>query len=115
MQDTSVQVGPLDSDQEIISSSDHSLLFAVNSGSDTIAVFQINKDGSLSPVRGSPFPSGGNNPVSLALDCDTLIVVNKSGDFGRPSAVLPNYTTLKVWPDGSLTPYDDDGNDSSRA
>jgi hypothetical protein len=115
VQDTSVQVGPLDSDQEIISSSDHCLLFAVNSGSDTIAVFQINKDGSLSPVRGSPFPSGGNNPVSLALDCDTLIVVNKSGDFGRPSAVLPNYTTLKVWPDGSLMPYDDDGNDSSRA
>ncbi len=34
-----VNVGPQDSDAEIITNPEHTLLFAVNSGSDTIAVF----------------------------------------------------------------------------
>ena len=60
-----VSVGPEDSDQDIVISPDRSLLFAVNSGSDTIAVFHIAANGSLKQVEGSPFPSGGNDPVSL--------------------------------------------------
>jgi hypothetical protein len=68
----------------------------------------------LTPVEGSPFPSGGNDPVSLGLSGDTLFVVNKSGDFGRPSAILPNYTTFQVAADGKLTPTSDSTNDSSR-
>jgi hypothetical protein len=43
-----------------------------------------------------------------------LFVVNKSGDFGRPSAILPNYTTFQVAADGKLTPTSDSTNDSSR-
>lgn len=60
-------LGPDDSDQELIASPDHQLLFAVNSGSNTIAVFRINSNGSLTHVHGSPFPSGGVQPVSLGL------------------------------------------------
>ena len=86
---TGVNVGPSDSDQNIITNRDHTLLFAVNSGSDTIAVFHIGENGALTPVEGSPFPSGGNDPVSLGLSGSTLFVVNKSGDFGRPSAYSP--------------------------
>lgn len=108
-----VGLGPQDSDQNIISNPDHTLLFAVNSGSDTIAVFHIGANGRLTPVEGSPFPSGGNDPVSVGLRGDTLFVVNKSGDFGRPSATLPNYTTLRVGADGKLTPTSDSTNDSS--
>lgn len=109
-----VNVGPQDSDQNIITNKSHTLLFAVNSGSDTIAVFHINANGSLWAIDGSPFPSGGNDPVSLALDGNILFVVNKSGDPGRPSAILPNYTTLMVSADGILTPFDDKTNDSTR-
>ena len=109
-----VNVGPQDSDQDIISNPEHTLLFAVNSGSDTIAVFQIEKNGALSPVPGSPFPSGGNDPVSLSLAGDTLFVVNKSGDLGRPSAILPSYTALRVHSDGSLSYIGETTNDTSR-
>jgi 6-phosphogluconolactonase (cycloisomerase 2 family) len=108
-----VNVGPQDSDKEIISNPEHTLLFAVNSGSDTIAVFKIQSNGALYPIPGSPFPSGGNDPVSLSLVGDTLFVVNKSGDLGRPSAILPNYTALRVHSDGSLSPIDDTNNDTS--
>jgi hypothetical protein len=59
-----VDVGPGDPDQDVISNPEHTLLFAVNSGSDTIAVFHIQGNGALTPAEGSPFPSGGNDPVS---------------------------------------------------
>jgi 6-phosphogluconolactonase (cycloisomerase 2 family) len=108
-----VNVGPQDSDEEIISNPQHTLLFAVNSGSDSIAVFRIASDGSLSPIQGSPFPSGGNDPVSLSLVGDALFVVNKSGDLGRPSSILPNYTALRVGSDGSLSPINHVNNESS--
>jgi hypothetical protein len=108
-----VGLGPQDSDQNIITNPDHTLLFAVNSGSDSIAVFHIGENGELAPVEGSPFPSGGNDPVSLGLSGHTLFVVNKSGDFGRPSAVLPNYTTFQVAGDGELTPTSDSTDDRS--
>ena len=108
-----VNVGPQDSDQDIITNPDHSLLFAVNSGSDTIAVFHVEANGALSPVEGSPFSSGGNDPVSLDLVGNTLFVVNKSGDPGRPSAILPNYTTLRVQPNGSLVPAGSSTNDTA--
>ena len=115
IQFTGVNAGPPDSDQDIIANPDHTLLFAVNSGSDTIAVFHINHDGSLEPIKGSPFPSGGNDPVSLDLVGDTLFIVNKSDDPGRTLASLPNYTTLHVLNDGTLTPFDDKQNDTTRS
>jgi 6-phosphogluconolactonase (cycloisomerase 2 family) len=108
-----VNVGPQDSDQEIISNPEHTLLFAVNSGSDTIAVFKIQNNGALSPIPGSPFPSGGNDPVSLSLVGDTLFVVNKSGDLGRPTAILPSYTALRVHSGGSLSSIGESTNDTS--
>ena len=114
IQFTGTAAGPPDSDQDIITNADHSLLFAVNSGSDTIAVFRIQGDGSLTPVKGSPFASGGNDPVSLDLVGNVLFVANKSGDPGRPSGILPNYTTLYLQPDGSLISTGDSSNDSAK-
>lgn len=106
-------LGPFDSDQEIITNPEHTLLFAVNAGSDSIAVFHINDDGSLNPVDGSPFPSGGSDPDSLALNGNLLFVTNQSSDFARPSTALPNYTTMRVEQNGYLVPVDDDTNDTS--
>jgi 6-phosphogluconolactonase (cycloisomerase 2 family) len=97
-------LGPFDSDQNVIVNPSHTLLFAVNGGSDSIAVFHIASDGSLSPVAGSPFPSGGSNPVSVGLAGDVLCVVNQDQDPGHPGRFLPDYTTFRVTPQGGLIP-----------
>lgn len=103
--DPTFALGPFDSDQNLIENAAGSLLFAVNSGSNTIGVFNIRKDGSLTPVSGSPFASGGSDPVSVGLKDDTLVVVNKDQDPAQNSSLQPpNYTTFNVAPDGRLTP-----------
>ena len=43
------QPGPPDADQQIVTNASHTLLFAVNSGSNTIAVMKINSDGQPDP------------------------------------------------------------------
>ena len=98
-------LGPFDSDQNLIENSEGTLLFAVNSGSNSIAVFLINSDGSLTAVDGSPFPSGGSDPVSLGLNGTILTVVNKDQDPAQnDNLILPNYTTFSVSRNGALTP-----------
>lgn len=89
-------LGPFDSDQNMAITPDHKLLFAVNGGSDTIAVFRIRHDGALVPVPGSPFPSGGTNPVSVDYSDGVLLVVNKAQDPSRPGVGVPNYSTFLV-------------------
>ena len=104
--DKTFALGPFDSDQNLIENPEGTLLFAVNSGSNSIAVFLINSDGSLTAVDGSPFPSGGSDPVSLGLNGTILTVVNKDQDPAQNgNLVLPNYTTFSVSPrNGALTP-----------
>jgi 6-phosphogluconolactonase (cycloisomerase 2 family) len=99
--DPSLALGPFDSDQQIITNPERTLLFAVNPGSNTIAVFRIASDGSLTHVQGSPFPSGGTNPVSIGLSRDTLVVVNKAMDPNQANH-QPNYVSFRVSPDGQL-------------
>jgi 6-phosphogluconolactonase (cycloisomerase 2 family) len=103
--DKTFALGPFDSDQNLIENPEGTLLFAVNSGSNSIAVFLINSDGSLTAVDGSPFPSGGSDPVSLGLNGTNLTVVNKDQDPAQNgNLVLPNYTTFSVSPrNGALT------------
>lgn len=103
-------VDPFNADQQVIVHPDNSLLFAVNGHSNTIAVFNINADGTLTTVNGSPFPSGGQDPASVGLMQDTnagfefLVVVNKNEDPGQDiDGDVPNYTTFTVNADGSLT------------
>ena len=97
--------GVLDADQEVITNPRHTLLFAVNSSSDTIAVFHIHPGGGLSPVAGSPFASNGKAPSSVGLAGNTLIVANKAQDGVRNLRSSPaNYTSFHVRSDGSLSP-----------
>lgn len=104
--DPTFALGPFDSDQNLITNDDGTLLFAVNSGSNSIAVFRITGYG-LEAVQGSPFPSGGTDPVSLGLTGDILTVVNKDQDPAQNSnPVPPNYTTFRVLPDGVLVPIE---------
>jgi 6-phosphogluconolactonase (cycloisomerase 2 family) len=104
--DGTFALGPFDSDQNLIVNAEGTLLFAVNSGSNSIAVFHITRDG-LQAVEGSPFPSGGSDPVSLGLKDDVLTVVNKDQDPAQNSnLVQPNYTTFRVLPNGVLVPIE---------
>ena len=61
------KVGPHDNDTPIVLSVDGKRLFTVNTHSNTIAVFDIMRDGSLRHVKGSPFPSMGIGPNSLSI------------------------------------------------
>ncbi|HEV7401872.1 MAG TPA: hypothetical protein VGO11_03060 [Chthoniobacteraceae bacterium] len=103
-------LGPFDSDQNLIFNWDATRIYAVNSGSDSIAVFDVKENGRLEAVKGSPFPSGGRHPVSVGLaSCgDTLVVVNKDYDLTRPgfnvSQRAPNYTTFRAERNGKLIP-----------
>lgn len=97
--DLTFALGPFANDQPVIANPEHTLLFAVNEGSNSVAVFYIGGDGALTPVAGSPFPSGGFQPVSLSLLGNTLTVVNKNEDPAQASAeavAQPNYTTFRV-------------------
>ena len=97
-------LGPLDSDYELRVSSDGQFLLAVNSGSNTIAVFSIKPNGALQPVAGSPFPSGGQTPVSIDVSGNNVFVVNKSNDPMQATPLAPNYTTFTIDGSGTLTP-----------
>jgi len=50
VQETHLVFGPYEGDSSLVADSSRKLLFAVNSGSDSIAVFHINSNGSLRPV-----------------------------------------------------------------
>jgi hypothetical protein len=54
-------------------------------------------DGSLAPVAGSPFASGGFEPNSIAVSDDLVYVENTGG-------TAPNYTGFWLGRDGQLTP-----------
>jgi len=96
--------GVLDADNQVLLSPDHSLLLAVNQGSDTIAVFHVGANGALTAVNGSPFSSGGMAPASLGISGDVLVVANKAQDGIRNlSTVAPTYTTMRIGADGSLS------------
>lgn len=100
--DLSLKLGPFDSDQAVMTNAEGTVLYAVNSGSDSIAAFRVSADGRLSPLLGSPFASGGTNPVSVGISRDTLAVVNKAMDPSRPQLNQPNYTSFSLAPDGSV-------------
>jgi hypothetical protein len=105
VRDLSFSLATFANDTPVIANRQHTLLFAVNEGSNSIAVFHIGDEGELTAVEGSPFASGGHQPVSLSLLGDILTVVNKNGDPAQTVAeanAQPNYTTFRVEPDGRL-------------
>lgn len=96
-------LGPDDSDQEVIASPNGRFLFAINQGSDSVAVFRIRHSGRLSLV--GAFDSGGTQPASLTFADGRLYVTNRGNALqGTTATVAPNYTGFNVSEDGSLTP-----------
>ena len=95
---------PTDGDQQIQVDAKRKLLFAVNQGSDTVAVFHIQEDGGLEPVKGSPFPSGGTGPISIGLSDATVLVVNKGYDGKRKLNDPGMVAQFQLGEHGTLTP-----------
>ncbi|HWZ44030.1 MAG TPA: hypothetical protein VNW97_11165 [Candidatus Saccharimonadales bacterium] len=101
------RLGPSDHAQEVILSGDKRFLFAINGGSNTVAVFRVHGNGSLSHVLGSPFPSGGMTPLSLGQAGDKLYVVNGNNNTQAnvaPNNTPANYTGFEIKEDGRLEP-----------
>jgi 6-phosphogluconolactonase len=81
-------------------SSDGSYLLAADAGSNQVSVLKIREGGALVPVDGSPFWSGGIEPVSIAVHDEIVYVANEgSGVTGS------NYAGFR-FDDGRLTPIE---------
>ncbi len=73
-----------------------STLYAVNSGSDSVAAFRVNRDGSLITIPGSPISSLGTDPTSVGVSGSTLLVANTAQDPNRPELSQPDYASLSL-------------------
>lgn len=102
-------VGTTAGDHQVLLSPDHTLLFAVNQGSNSIAVFHVDvHTGALTPVEGSPFSSGGMAPIALGYSNGTLVVANHGiiapfNPLGSSPPGPSNLVSFKVSPTGALT------------
>ncbi|MCS6327839.1 MAG: hypothetical protein H8K06_12220, partial [Nitrospira sp.] len=104
--DTHGKLGPHDNDTPLIVSQDGKRLFTVNTHSNTIAVFDIQPDGSLRHVKGSPFLSHGVAPNILSLSGMTLLVSNRNEDYHQIEALRgaakASYVSFAVENNGAL-------------
>lgn len=99
-------IGPDDSSQEVVATRDERFLFAVNQGSNTVASFRIERNGSLDLI--GVFYSGGVQPDSIGIAGDKLYVANRGDSaVGHPGTVAPNITGFRIESDGILTPLAD--------
>jgi 6-phosphogluconolactonase (cycloisomerase 2 family) len=97
-------LGPDDSDKEVIASSNGRLLFAVNQGSNSVAVFRVNQNGSLALVNHAAVGSGGTEPVSLSIANNRLYVVNRGDEVqGQAAGIAPTITVFNIRSNGTLT------------
>lgn len=77
-------------------------VLAVNPGSDSIAVFEKTERGLLH-VEGSPFPSGGSTPLSIAIHGSMVFVANQAATFANPKSE-PNVAGFTLTDGGQLIP-----------
>lgn len=101
---TSPNAGSFSSDHEVRLSNDKRFLLTVNSGDNTISVFKIQTDGSLTLAPGSPISSNGETPVSIDQWQQYIIVLNKSNHPAIPSSMPPNYSVFTLDGNGTLKP-----------
>lgn len=97
------QLGPDDSDQEVVVTSDRRFLLAVNQGSNSVTVFRIRLSGGLRRV--GTFDSGGVQPDSIGIADDKVYVVNRGNAIGTtPGTATPNITGFSLDESGRLDP-----------
>lgn len=99
---------PLGSQNPLILSCDHRLLFVVNAGSDSISVFGVKGDGLMLLQT---VASGGTMPVSLAVQGDLLYALNAGGTPNisgfwinpRNNNLMPLMGSTQVLPGGAAS------------
>ena len=107
--DPSYALGPFDTDQSLAVDDKRGVLYAPNTGSGTIAALRIKRDGTLSPIDGSPFAYRPSDPfgippapVAVGLKGNKLVVVDNAAT-NNPAGKQPSYTLLSiVGPEGRL-------------
>jgi 6-phosphogluconolactonase len=87
----------LGSQGSLQSSPDGRFLLAVDAGSNQISVLRVTANGTPVPV-GAPVPSGGVEPVSIAINRFGLVYVANVGNGGS------NYSGFLLTPTGRLIP-----------
>jgi len=85
--DSSYKLGPFDNDQELAVAADQNTLYAVNSGSNTIAGFAVAPDGTLHMQPFWPVSSRGDTPVSIGVSPQGLTIVNNASNPARASGL----------------------------
>jgi 6-phosphogluconolactonase (cycloisomerase 2 family) len=80
-------------------SDDGRYLLTVDAGSNQVSVSRIKPDGTLQAVQGSPFASGGVDPVSIGVHRDLVYVAN-AGPGTAPGGT--NYTGFRLNSGGQL-------------
>ena len=101
--DSSFALGPFDNDQNIILSADKTVLYAINGGSNTIAIMHVRPDGSLVPFSRSPVDAHGATPVSLGLHDGTLVTADYAiNPAATDSDLAPRLNVFAVLPGGAL-------------
>jgi 6-phosphogluconolactonase (cycloisomerase 2 family) len=74
-------------------------VLAADAGSNQISVLQVEADGALTPVAGSPVSSGGIEPVSIAIHGGLVYVANEGNGVSGS-----NYTGFTLNDGGQLSP-----------
>ena len=104
--DTHGKLGPHDNDTPLIIGQNGTRLFTVNTHSNTVAVFDIQPDGALRHVKGSPFSSHGVAPNSVSISDTTLLVSNRNEDYHQLEALRgaekASYVSFAIEPNGAL-------------
>jgi hypothetical protein len=84
------------------------LVYAVDFGSESFAIFRKDAEGSLSRLNDQPIPSGGNSPCSICVSDGKLYLVNQgvrsSGTKAEPSLAVFKVkgTTVRPLPDAGF-------------
>jgi 6-phosphogluconolactonase len=78
-----------------------SFVYVTNSGSNTISGFRVGSGGSLTPVPGSPFPTGGALPEGVAISPPGPAA---GGRLYVANFASNNVSAFRINADGSLTP-----------
>lgn len=90
-------IDPLFSSNSVVLTFDHSRLFVVNAGSNSISSFAVSPAGSLRLV--GTYPTGGNVPTTLAVHNNLLYV-----GHAKPNTANIQLVGFTINSNGSLTP-----------
>ena len=92
----------LGSQDAIVTALEGRLILVADAGSNQVSVLTVGPEGTPQPVPGSPFASGGTEPVSIATHQNLVYVANNGG--GTTTPAVADYAGFSLDFFGRLTP-----------